>query len=90
MFLNPLMLAGLGGAVLPLVLHFLNRARHQEVSWGAMMFLPGSDVRQRRSARLRQVILLALRMAIIAVLAVALARPVLAEAWARRLAPTGP
>src|SRR3954470_20429384 len=90
MFLNPLMLAGLGGAVLPFVLHLLSRARHRDVQWGAMMFLPGADARQRRSARLKQIILLAVRMGIVAMLSVALARPVLAGAYWRRVVPEGP
>jgi hypothetical protein len=90
MFLNPLMLAGLGGAALPLVLHLLSRARHRDVQWGAMMFLPGSDARQQRNARIKQIVLLAVRTAIVSLLAVALARPVLAGDWWRRVTPAGP
>ena len=82
MFLNPLMLAGLGGAVLPLVLHLLNRARYRTVDWGAMMFLPGAHGRQQQSNRLKQLLLLILRMALIALLAIALARPVVGSTWA--------
>src|SRR5688500_16827025 len=81
MFLNLTMLAGLGGALVPLVLHFLARARCRDVSWGAMMFLDGMDPRQARDARLRQWVLLALRMLIVGLLAVALARPVLRSRW---------
>jgi len=81
MFLNLVMLAGLGAVVVPLVLHLLSRARCQDVHWGAMMFLePG-----RRSGisawRLRQWALLAVRSALIAVLAMALARPVVGAGW---------
>jgi hypothetical protein len=43
-----------------------------------MMFLQGGDARRRQSIRLRQWIILALRMAVVALLAVALARPVAA------------
>jgi len=81
MFLNPTMLAGLGGAMLPLVLHLLARWRYRNVDWGAMMFLFGTDLTQRHSARLRQWLLLALRMAMVGLLAVALARPVTRGAW---------
>lgn len=77
MFLNPLMLAGIAGAVVPLVLHLLSRARYRSVDWGAMMFLVGAESRQQRSTRLKQWLLLLLRMAIVAVLAMALARPAL-------------
>ncbi len=72
MFINPVMLAGLGGAVVPLVLHLLSRARYKDVEWGGMMFLAGADARQRQSARLSQAFLLAVRMAMVAALAVAL------------------
>jgi hypothetical protein len=75
MFLNPLMLAGIAGAVVPLVLHLLSRARYHSVDWGAMMFLTSAESRQQRSTRLKQWILLLLRMAIVAALAMALARP---------------
>ena len=81
-FLSPLMLLGVGAAVLPLVLHLLSRSRYRTVDWGGMLFLamPG-DARQRRSARLHRWALLLLRMAIIAALAFALARPVLPGRW---------
>jgi hypothetical protein len=82
------MLAGLGGALVPLVLHLLSRARYRSVDWGAMMFLDGADPSDRRSSRLKQYVLLAVRMGIVAVLAVALARPLAGGAWAG-LAPGG-
>ncbi|HLL90450.1 MAG TPA: BatA domain-containing protein, partial [Tepidisphaeraceae bacterium] len=82
MFLNALMLAGLGGAVLPIVLHLLARARYRTVDWGAMMFLAPAEARQHRSPRLRQLVLLAVRCGIVAVLATALARPVVRGGWA--------
>jgi len=71
------MLAGLGGAFVPLLLHLLSRARYRDVNWGAMLFLGGADLRQRQSARLNQVLLLLVRMAMVGLLAIALARPVL-------------
>jgi Aerotolerance regulator N-terminal/von Willebrand factor type A domain len=80
-FLNPIMLAGIGGAVLPLVLHLLNRARYRTMDWGAMMFLPTVEGRQERSTRLKQLLLLLMRMAIVTLLAVALARPVVGSNW---------
>ena len=81
MFLNPLMLVGVGAAVLPLVLHLLSRSRYKTVDWSGMMFLRPADPRQRRSARLTHWLLLAVRMALVATLAVALARPVVRGAW---------
>src|SRR6266581_1581427 len=82
MFLNPTMLAGLGGASLPLVLHLLARARYRDVEWGAMMFLEARDPRSAASARLKEWILLLTRMALVGLIAVALARPVIARKWA--------
>src|SRR6476661_3002303 len=61
MFLNPLLLLGIGAAVIPLVLHLLSRARYSDVVWGGMMFLQGADARQRTSSRLSQVLLLVVR-----------------------------
>lgn len=78
MFLNPIMLACVGAAVVPIVLHLLSRARFRTVSWGGMLFLPGADLarpREQVRSRFRQVALLALRSAIVVTLAVAMARP---------------
>jgi hypothetical protein len=77
MFLNVIMLAGIAGAVVPVVVHLLNRARYRSVDWGAMMFLAEHSNRERRSRQIRQWILLLARMAIVAMLALALARPVI-------------
>lgn len=82
MFLNPLMLAGLGGALLPVVLHLLSRSRFRTVDWAAMMFLEGQEPRQRQSTRLKQLLLLLVRMALVALLAVALARPIVSDSFA--------
>jgi hypothetical protein len=77
MFLKPIMLAGLGAAVIPLVLHLLNKARYRTVDWGAMMFLDASPARHQTGPRIRQATILMMRMAMIALLAIALARPVI-------------
>src|SRR5215211_7927869 len=79
MFLNGLMLLGLAAAAVPLVLHLLARARYRTVDWGAMIFLRGADARQRQSTRFNQLLLV--RMAVVGLLAVALARPVVRGAW---------
>ncbi len=76
-FINPIMLAGLVCGLIPLVLHLLNRSRYRNIEWGAMMFLNGLEPRQFHSTRLKQWALLALRSAILALLAVGLARPVI-------------
>ena len=82
MLLNPLMLAWLGGAAVPLVLHLLSRSQYRAVPWGAMMFLNGTDAGPQRSAHLKQWVLLLLRMCLVGLLAMALARPVIASKYA--------
>jgi hypothetical protein len=81
MFLNGVMLAGLGGAAIPLVLHLLWRLRYRTVDWGAMMFLAGAENAQRSRTRLKEMTLLAIRMLTVGLIAVALARPVTRGAW---------
>jgi hypothetical protein len=76
MFLNPLMLAGIGGAAIPLILHLLSRARYRTIDWPAMMFLEPGTARRRQGLRLRNLLILLLRMSIVALLAIALSRPV--------------
>src|SRR5436305_3345500 len=75
MFANPSMLLGLGIAVLPIVVHLLSRARYRNVEWGAMMFLEGADAAQAQRRKPRQFLLLLVRVLIVTVLAIALARP---------------
>jgi hypothetical protein len=87
MFLNTIMLAGIAGAALPLIVHMLSRARVRTVDWGAMMFLEEGKGTQEQVARLKQCTLLALRMATVALLAVAMARPIAVGSWA---GPQGP
>jgi hypothetical protein len=76
-FTNATMLAGVAGAMVPLTLHLLGRARYRSVTWGAVMFLGTDHARQSRSSRLKELALLLIRMGLVALLAVALSRPVL-------------
>lgn len=87
-FSNTILLFGLAGAVVPLVLHLLSRARYQSVEWGAMLFLDGTESRQQHNARLSQFMLLAVRMAMVGLLAIALAGPVL-QHWSPDVNATG-
>src|SRR5262249_51904253 len=68
-------LAGLGGAVVPIVIHLLGRARYRTIDWGAMMFISSGEPRWRDGAKLREWALLLVRVAAVAMLAIALARP---------------
>src|SRR3982751_893267 len=82
MFLNALMLAGVAAAVLPTVIHLLSRSRYRTVDWGAMMFFDGADPDQERTRRFTQLVLLLVRTVLVALLALALARPVVRGAHA--------
>jgi hypothetical protein len=75
-FLAPLMLFGGLAASIPLVLHFFYRAHYRPVSWGAMKFLQQAVEQTSRRLRFQEWILLLLRILLMALLAMALARPV--------------
>ncbi|MDB6030007.1 MAG: hypothetical protein JWM16_345 [Verrucomicrobiales bacterium] len=74
-FLNPIMLFGLAAVSVPIIIHLLNRRRFQKVVWAAMKFLKISVEQNQRRMRIEDMILLALRCLLLALLALALARP---------------
>ncbi len=74
-------LAALGIAI-PILIHFIRRIRH--VEWGAMVILERVLRRRRKRVRMEDLIVLILRCAALALLALALLRPTLlgrAGAW---------
>jgi len=80
-FINPgLLWLGLAGISLPIIAHLLSKRRYDVVNWGAMQFL---ELRQnaRRKVLLEQLLLMALRMGLIALLALAFMRPWAEGAW---------
>jgi hypothetical protein len=80
-FLNPtLAFAGLAAISIPITIHFLMRRRRKPVMWGAMRFLLEAYRRQRQRLRLEQLLLLAARCAVVALIALALGRPLLGAA----------
>ena len=72
--LNAAMLLGLLGAAVPVVIHLLNRRREPVIDWGAMQFLDLGR-RARQKLRLTELLLMLARMALLALVALALARP---------------
>src|SRR5438046_5194233 len=74
-FLNPLLLFGLAAVSIPIIIHLLNRRKFQKVVWAAMRFLKMSVEQNQRRMKIEDMILLALRCLLLALLAVALARP---------------
>jgi hypothetical protein len=79
-FLHPALLWGTALAAVPLIIHLLNRRRHRPLSWGAMRFVQAAHRRTRRRVQLENWLLLFLRMAAVAVLALAISRPFLGGA----------
>lgn len=74
-FLQPLFLAGLLAAALPIIIHLINRRKAVRRPFPALRLLRRSHERIARSIKIRQWVLLALRVLAIAVLAFALAKP---------------
>jgi len=74
-FLNPLLLGGLAAIAVPIIIHLLNRRKFHKVVWAAMRFLQTSVEQNQRRMRVEDMILLALRCLLVALLALALARP---------------
>jgi len=79
-FLQPMLLAALPLVALPIVIHLINQRRYQTMRWAAMMFLLAANRMSRGYARLRQWLIMAFRMLVIATLIFAISRP-LAGGW---------
>ena len=71
---SPMMLWGLLGVSIPVIIHLLSRRRAVFVDWGAMQFL---DIgrRAQRKFQITELLLMAGRMLLLALVALALARP---------------
>jgi hypothetical protein len=63
----------------PVIIHVLHRQRTVPVPWGAMQFLLESPLKFRRRKKVDHWLLLLARMALLALLALLLARPLLSE-----------
>lgn len=79
-FLHPALAWGASLALVPLLIHILNRQRHRPEVWAAMRFVLAAYRRTRRRAQFENLFLLLLRMAAVAFLALAIARPFLSSA----------
>jgi hypothetical protein len=74
-FLNPLALFGLFAAGIPIVIHLLTRRRPKRIEFSSVEFLREVNVAQLRRFRLRELLLLALRVLAVMLLALSLSRP---------------
>ena len=75
-FLQPLALLLLGAALVPPLLHLFQRRRPPDVVFPAMRYLRQTEREAKRTIRLRHLLLLLLRVAAVALVALAAGRPV--------------
>lgn len=87
-FLTPLYLAGLAALALPVVFHLIRRTPADRLPFSSVMFLAPSPPRLTRRSRIEHWLLLLLRGAAIALLALAFARPFLTGVTESPLAET--
>jgi hypothetical protein len=74
-FLNGALLTGLIALAIPLIIHLFHKSRFKVVKWGAMHLLEAVIRQNQRRIRIEQWILLAIRCAIPALLALMMSRP---------------
>lgn len=79
-FLQPIILWGLPLLLVPVVIHLINRLRHRTQPWAAMQFLVSATRSSVSHAKLRQFLILLLRVLAVLMLILFLARP-LAGGW---------
>ncbi len=71
----PMLWWGLPLVAAPIVIHLINLLRHRRVPWAAMEFLLASQKKYRTRVLLKQLLLLALRVAAILGIVLAMAQP---------------
>jgi hypothetical protein len=74
-FLTPLFLVGLAALAIPVLLHLIQRERRNVVQFPSLMFLSRIPYQSVRRRRIRHWLLLMLRLAALALLVLAFARP---------------
>lgn len=76
-FLNPIYLVGILAAAVPLIIHLWSRRQAKTVDFSSLMFLLAAHRQSVRRIQLKHLLILLLRIAIITLIAIALARPLL-------------
>lgn len=85
-FLFPSLLwIGLPLIAVPVLIHLINLRRQQRIRWAAMQFLLASQRQNKKSILFKQLLLLAMRMAAVAVLVLMLAHLMMRNEWFRLL-----
>ena len=65
----------------PILLHLFDRRRNVTIDWGAMEFLLAAAARKTSARKLKQWLLLLLRVLVMAALVLGLAQPMLPGNW---------
>jgi hypothetical protein len=88
-FLQPLILWGLPLVLLPVIIHLINRMRHRPRQWAAMQFLLAATRSSTSHARLRNLLIMLMRILAVLALLIFLARPLVGGwmGWALTAAP---
>jgi len=86
-FLSPAFLWALPLVGVPVLIHLFGRKKREVIRWGAMEFLLGSATPRRRLMRLKDLLLLLLRVAIVLAIIGGLSQPMISSS---RLGSTGP
>jgi aerotolerance regulator-like protein len=79
LFVYPIFAWGLALASLPLLIHMINRFRQRKIEWAAIDFLLKSNKQYQTRVRLRELLLLLIRTAIICLIVLIAAGPTLRE-----------
>ena len=88
-FLQPLILWGLPLVLLPVIIHLINRMRHRPRQWAAMQFLLAATRSSTSHAKLRNLLIMLMRILAVLALLIFLARPLIGGwmGWALAAAP---
>lgn len=75
LFLNPWLLLALAGVSVPVIIHMMRRQAAKPMDWGAMRFLMDTLSERRRRMEWEDLLLMAARCLLLALAALAVARP---------------
>src|SRR2546423_2702760 len=80
-FLSAAFLMALPLVAVPVLIHLYHGRRRDVVLWGAMQFLAAAVTKGRNMEKIEELLLMALRLAAVAALVLALARPMVRSTW---------
>lgn len=80
-FTNALFLAALAGLGIPVLIHLLLKRKNQKLKFSTLRFFQPQDTKSTSKRKLRNILLLALRLLIFALIVLAFARPFLPQTF---------